>query len=399
MTSSWFERFTAQPHQPFFALGIPLFLIYTFIIMAQYSNILTLNVSLGQFHIYPLVFMIFIQFFLGFLFVVFPRFLMQATIKKDIYMKIFYLYLTASLLYFCGLFISNILVVFGSIILFCAQAWAFQILYKIYKNSIVPDKYDTKWILISYATGLFSHLLFIFTFIIPFEDMEKLAIYASFYLFLFSLIFAISQRMILMFTKVKVDTYIKNKSKYIMEITFTLLLFKVLILMLNDVRLNIIADLPLFLFFTYEIIYKWKLPVFKVSPIMWVLYLALFWIPLGFLLSFIESLSAIIWSNAYYFEKSAVHTFALGYFVTVLIGFGTRVVLGHSGKTPTADSMAVFMFICIQFIVLIRVFAGLSSNFGLDYTFWISLSALLLVLALILWSIRYLGIIIKGYKP
>jgi uncharacterized protein involved in response to NO len=83
----------------------------------------------------------------------------------------------------------------------------------------------------------------------------------------------------------------------------------------------------------------------------------------------------------------------------VLIGFGTRVVLGHSGQTPHADKIAIAMFIFIQLIVLVRLFASFSLNFSLDYIFWINHSALLLVLALLAWSVKYLGILIKGFKP
>lgn len=398
MFTSWYERFSSQPHQPFFALGIPLLAIFTLILFGQFSDIINLNISIMHFHIYPLIFMIFIQFFLGFLFVVFPRFLMQPSIKPAIYMNLFFLYTLASIIYIFGLFYFKPLVFVASLMLFSAQVWAFYILNSIYSKSILTDKYDTKWVLISYLVGLVSHALFLISFFYYNYFVEKLAIYTGFYLFLFILIFAISQRMIPLFTGVKVPTYVKNKSKYILEIVFVLISLKVSILLMDDVRLNIIADLPLFLFFTYELIFKWKLPVFKVSAIVWILYLALFWIPIGFLLSCVESLSHILFSNPLIFEKSVIHTFAIGYFITVLVGFGTRVVLGHSGRTPTADNIAIFMFMFIQVIVLFRIFAALSINFGLEYSFWINFSAILLVIALVAWSTRYLGILIKGHK-
>jgi len=395
---SWYENFSAQPHQPFFALGIPLLAIFTLILLGQFSDVITLNISITQFHIYPLIFMIFIQFFLGFLFVVFPRFLMQAVVKPSVYMQLFYGYALGSIIYLIGLFTFKPLVFVGSLVLFAAQVWAFIILYDIFKKSVVPDKYDTKWILITYLTGIISHVLFLISFFNVSIFIEKLAIYSGFYLFLFALIFAISQRMILIFSKVKVPTYVQNKSKYIMEIIFVLLTLKVATLLMEDPRLNIIADLPLFLFFTYELVIRWKLPVTKVTPIVWILYLALAWIPVGFLLSTIESLAHIL-QTPFIFEKSVIHTFALGYFITILVGFGTRVVLGHSGRTPTADAIAVSMFMIIQFIVLVRIFAGLAINFGFDYIFWINTSAALLVIALFAWSARYLGILIKGHKP
>ena len=177
---TWYERFSAQPHQPFFTTGIPLLAIFTLIILGQFSDVINLKISITQFHIYPLIFMVFIQFFLGFLFVVFPRFLMQAVIKPADYMKLAGLYAIASLIYLIGLFAFKPLVFVGSLILFGAQIWAFTILYGVYKKSIVPDKYDTKWILISYMTGIISHVLFLIAYFNVSIFIEKLAIYSGF---------------------------------------------------------------------------------------------------------------------------------------------------------------------------------------------------------------------------
>ena len=87
---------------------------------------------------------------------------------------------------------------------------------------------------------------------------------------------------------------------------------------------------------------------------------------------------------------------SLGYFLTVLVGFGTRVILGHSGTTPHANNFAIFIFIVIQFIAILRIFTSFSSNFGLDYIFLINLTAVLLIIGLIVWSSKYLTILLKG---
>ena len=78
---AWYKKFSSQPHQPFFVSGILFFILFMMLFTASYSNILTLDNSVFSFHAYPMVFVIFIQFFLGFLFVVFPRFLIQAEIQ------------------------------------------------------------------------------------------------------------------------------------------------------------------------------------------------------------------------------------------------------------------------------------------------------------------------------
>ncbi len=90
----------------------------------------------------------------------------------------------------------------------------------------------------------------------------------------------------------------------------------------------------------------------------------------------------------------SLHILALGYFLTVLLGFGSRVTLGHSGRTPHANKFTVYIFIGVQVLVGLRIFTSLSLNFPLDYVFFVNLSAIFLILLLIAWSIKYLPILL-----
>ncbi len=396
MFTNWYKKFSSQPHQPFFTSGIIFLILFMTLFLFSYLGFLNLDKSILTYHAYTMVFVIFIQFFLGFLFVVFPRFLSQAEIKIEIYMQQFHLYLISSLGIFLSLiFYSSITIVF-QILMLVAQILSFKLLYSIHKKSIVPLKEDTKWVLISFSAGLISHALFIisdFDFSYS-EYLAKFSINEGFYLFLFMIIFTISQRMIPFFTKTKVPTYVVNKSKNLLPAVFSLLALKVILLSFENASLNLLADVPLFILFVRELI-KWKLPVFKVTAIMWVLFLALYWIPVAFFISILESLFHLFNSNII-FEKAVIHTIALGYFLTVLIGFGTRVILGHSGTTPHASKFAIVVFILVQVIALLRIFASFSINTGLDYVFFLNLSASLLICGLIAWSVKYLAILLKG---
>lgn len=397
MFSNWYTKFSSQPHQPFFTSGIIFLVVYMSLLFGVYSNKIFILGNIVNFHIYPMLFIIFTQFFLGFLLVVFPRFLMQAAIAPQVYMQHFFIYLFGSILFFVSLFITPTIQLFSMLILLFAQGLSFYQLLAIQRKSLMKNKNDTKWILITFASGLVAHLLFVISSLAPYLafSLQSIAINVGFYLYLFALIFTVSQRMIPQFTGFKIENYVINKTQYMMEIVYGLLVLKVVLLLGDNESLNIIADLPLFLFFTREL-FKWKLSFRNVPAIIWVLYLALLWIPIGFLFSTLISLSQLLGMTSFFFEKVIIHTFALGYFTTMLIGFGTRVVLGHSGRTPTADKIAIVMFIFLQVVIIVRIFASIASNFGFDYIFWINHSALLLILALLAWSIKYLWILIKG---
>lgn len=396
MLQTWYKKFSSQPHQPFFTSGILFFILFMTLFIASYSNILNLDSNVLLFHAYPMIFVIFIQFFLGFLFVVFPRFLIQAEISVEKYMNQFILYFISSFGILISLLLYSKIVFLFQIMMIIAQVLSFNLLYSIHKKSLVKVKEDTKWVLIAFSTGLISHLLFIISNI----DMNfsylisKIAINSGFYLFLFMIIFVISQRMIPFFTTAKAPNYQINKSKNLLLIVYILLFIKVFLLSFDNAKLNLIADIPLFIVITKELI-KWKLPFFKVPAIMWVLYLGLYWIVFAFGLSIIEGLMAFI-SPSIIFEKAVLHSIAIGYFLTLLVGFGTRVILGHSGRTPHANNFAIVIFIFIQIVAIFRVLSSFSLNFGFDYIFFINLTALLLVIGLIVWSSKYITILLKG---
>jgi uncharacterized protein involved in response to NO len=392
----WYNKFISQPHQPFFTNGILFLLLFILALFLNYSNVVTLVVPLSVFHAYALIFVVFIQFFLGFLFVVFPKFLLQADVNKNVYTKQAIFYFSGSLLFFISIFTSEILTIFSAFLLFCTQLISFKTLYAIHKKSTMKNKKDTLWVLISFAFGLGSNLIFLFSFIQSEYAvlLRQFSINSGFYLFIFMLIFSIAQRMVPFFTSAKIEGYKIDKSKYLLELVFVFLVLKVIILTFLPTSYNLIADIPLFIIFAKELI-RWKLSIKKVSAIMWILFVSLYWIPLGFLASSVESLISIF-DSSIVFEKSIIHIFALGYFCTILLGFGTRVVLGHSGSVPTANNFTVILYIAFQLVVVLRVFSAYSINFGLDYLSLINLTAICFLTIFILWSSKYILILLKG---
>lgn len=396
--TSWYKKFASQPHQPFFTNGVIFFILFITLFAFAYSNSLNLDTSLLTYHAYALIFVVFIQFFLGFLFVVFPKFLMQSEIASKDYMGQFFLYFISSLGILLSLiFYSQITILFQLLMLF-AQILSFRLLYSIHKKSIMKDKNDTKWVLMAFSTGIVSHFLYIVS-EFDFDSsylVSKIAINSGFYLFLFMIIFIISQRMIPFFTRVMVPEYVINKSPKLLDTIFFLLLLKVILLSFDNTKLNLFADIPIFLFILKELV-RWKMPTFRTPPIVWILHLGLYWIVVAFFISIVEGIFSFIYPN-FYFEKVVIHTLAIGYFVTVLIGFGTRVVLGHSGRKIETKLFALFIFISVQILALVRIFASICVNFGLNYIVFIELSAILSILALIIWSFKYVAILLENDK-
>jgi uncharacterized protein involved in response to NO len=380
--------FLSQPHQPFFILGIVNAVVMMLLFALSYKGIVTPQLDTLTLHSYSLIFLVFTNFFTGFLFTTFPRFNQTQVIAKSYYSKIFYANAAASLLFVVGLFLSKELVFLAMLTAFVSHFFIIYKLTTIYKDSRSPDKRDSFWILGANHLGLFSHLLFIISLYVP--SLLNAAINIAFYLYLIFLAFSVGQRMIPFFSH-----SFAEKSKYFIEIVFALFVLKSLFSTsgLPVVELLIDVALAIYLFREFN---SWDLHPFESPAILWVLHLALFWLPIAFALSAVSLTAELFLDTSFYFLN--IHLLALGFLTTVLIGFGTRVTLGHAGMPPQADNFARNIFFFIQAVVVLRLLYSLNIAFGwgAEFLFDISFSAWLLLF--ILWGARYAKVLIWGKK-
>ncbi len=391
-----FTNLTAKPHKPFFFGGAAFAIVTMLVLLLHYQEVLYSRVALPTFHAYTLIFAVFSQFFFGFLCTMFPRFLAVPEIDRKRYLPPFLLLNGSALLFTTSVYWSSSLTVLASAGMFASYLMVSQLLWQLYKQSSVTERFDVNWILLALAAGAISHLLFLISFIDPGQiTINRAAINSGFFLYLFMLIITLSQKMILFFTEGKVVGYQANRSRYFLHSLAGLLLLKV-VFIIGAVNSYGIIDGVLFVVTLRELI-RWRLPVRKVEAILWVLYLSLIWIPIGFLLFFIDSFSQfILGPTGWVFEKAPLHAIGIGYFTTLLIGFGTRIILGHAGQKPAADRYAITLFWLVQIVVLVRLAAGVMLNSEMPlYREMITTSALLWLGLFLLWSTRYIKLLLK----
>ena len=186
-----------------------------------------------------------------------------------------------------------------------------------------------------------------------------------------------------------------SKNVNFVKVVFTLFILKTLSASLEIKVVEIGIDILLAGYTFYEF-YRWKLPMFNSPAILWVLHLALFWIPVAFGLSALSLGTELFLSSSFYFLN--IHLLAIGFLTTVLIGFGTRVTLGHSGQPPHADRYVTNIFWFIQVVVVLRALysVNIAFDWGANFLFDISFSAWLVLF--LLWSGRYARVLLFGKK-
>lgn len=111
---------------------------------------------------------------------------------------------------------------------------------------------------------------------------------------------------------------------------------------------------------------RWKAFDTISNPLLFVLHVAYFWLPLGYaLLAF----SAFGWVFS---ATAALHALTMGAIGSMILAVTTRVSLGHTGRPLQAARLTVFAYWVFMIAVLVRVFGPLS---GTSYLLMIDISA------------------------
>ncbi len=380
--------FFSQPHQPFFVLAFVNAIVTMLIFLLSYKGVIHMAITPSHFHAYGFTYLLFTPAFFGFLFTTFPRFASTPVIEKNTYMRIFNFYYIGSTLFLLGSMVSPFLSAVGMITLFIGHTSGYLILKNIYTTTTMEDKHDIYWIQLAMAFGLGAHLIFIVgqLWVVSFIGFST---EISTYLYLFLLAFAVAQRMVPFFSHCMVE-----KNMALLKQLFILLVLHIL---LEGFKTNtsFVVDL-LIAYLTGKEILRWKLPFPNPNPLLMVLHVALFWVPVAFALSGLTNFISLISDVS--FLALDIHTITLGFVFTILIGFGTRVTLGHSGNQMSADKVTTFLLAWTQVVVLLRILTSFGAAFGLNFMILFDITATAWLIMFVAWALRFFAVLIQGKK-
>ncbi len=377
--------FLSQPHQPFFIFGVLWALVSMMLFTLSHKGIATLTLSENEFHLYGLAFIVFAQFFHGFLFTTFPRFCTSMTIPKDVYVRIVWLYQIGATLFFVGSLTSEWIVLTAMFFLLFAHSMAIYTLFWIYKTGQSPLKQDPYWILVAHSIAIAAHGFWVIAYTMDLlwslhNWLPLITPVIVNFLFVF-LTFAVAQRMIPFFSHSQ-----ESKSNHFIKIVFASFVIKTFFAVFSIPFGEALVGIVLAVYLFREFL-DWKLHPFNAPAIVWILHIALFWLPVGLLIGSLIQIAEMIYGVSFLF--AGTHLLVLGFLTTVLIGFGTRVTLGHSGQPPHADKITIGLFWWTQVLILLRFSLSIDSAFGGSHP-WLFDTAVCAWIALFtVWSVRY----------
>jgi uncharacterized protein involved in response to NO len=114
-----------------------------------------------------------------------------------------------------------------------------------------------------------------------------------------------------------------------------------------------------------------------------VLFISFAWLPVAFALYGAQSL-IFISTGAFTLSRAPAHALFIGFFGSALIAMVTRVTQGHSGRSLSLPGAAVFAFIAIQCVAILRILAALLP----DAKLWQAIAAIAWIVAFTPWVVR-----------
>jgi len=383
--------FLSQPHQPFFLAGIVWAIVVMVVYMVSYKLMLkgTLNSNLAPvtFHAYTLIFIVFTQFFIGFLYTTFSRFCQAPPIKKPYYLRTFFLYQVASLFIVLGYFFSTTLMFVGMFVLLVGQIVFLYMLQRIFTSSQPALRDDPFWILTSLYIGTLAHAIWIIELVFHWQEY---AMPFAFNLYLIFMTFSVAQRMVPWFSHSQAE-----KNPRFVAIVFASFIFKSFTSVLELPLAEAGISLFLGIFILMEV-RRWNLSFKQAPNILKILHVALFWMPVALILGSIFEILEVILNTGFMFVDK--HLLALGFLTTIIIGFGTRVTLGHSGQPPHADDTTLKLFYLTQVVVGLRFLFSVVFGFNMPMLWMFDLALSLWLILFLFWGWKFGPVLIFGKK-
>lgn len=365
---TWIEKFISQPHQLFFASTI-----FFAIVTMSLTILLLSGLFQGNFttiHSFGLTYGVFTNAFLGFLITVIPKYTNSIIIDKKYYVLPWVILQIGIISTLIDYEMIGKLVVIFTIFYFN------YIFYKTIRKGKATAKKETIYLNIL----LFMGSLFLLSELILNQYLSILIFFG----YLVSLVFIVAQRMVPVFYSNHTQTSPWKKPKYLTEISSILFLLVGIALQFESILFFKMSSFLSMIYFGYIII---NLNIYKKTPpILSILVVAFIWLEIGFIALFIESIFEI------QSLKLSLHIFALGFVTNLLIGFGSRVIMGHAvpAQKIFADKITIFLFVLTQVIVISRILASVifinDINIFMDILY---LSSILWIVLFIIWTLRY----------
>jgi len=336
-------------------------------------------------HAWIMVFGLLGPFIFGFLFTTFPRWQNAPEVRRAVYVPVFVALVVSLGLALWGAMGSPAAFLAGVIVGCVAWFAAWIVLLHVLRGAKAVVSHG---VIAAAALGIavLSQLAFAVGLWRDDADLLHLAPQAALWGGVLPLVYAVCHRMIPFFTQSAVPLYRAFRPTWWL-VTVTLLCLVHLALQLAGVeRWFWLTDVPLATLTLYCGL-RWQPWRSRPYPLLWTLYVAYFWLPLGLALQSVADLSFALTGEGL-LGRAPLHALGIGFLSSLILAMASRVTLGHSGRRLIMDQFTVGCFLALQVAALLRICSEVEPVAGLIPPLQVA-SVLAWTSGMFAWSIRY----------
>jgi len=388
MAKIW-RIFSAAPHRMFFLAGTmqSLCVMIWWLVdlggrFGQHYAPVNWSMSALDAHAFLMLFGFFPFFIFGFLMTTYPRWMNGEEVERRFYVPAFILMVAGNGLLYVALTNKFWLAVAGVLFLGGWGAGLYALL-RVYWRAKHPDKRHALITSIVLALGwLLAASWFAGT---TGETSLPVTIAKSggIWMLLLPVFFVVSHRMIPFFSANVIPGYTIVRPYWALALIWLASMLHGLMEIAGFYRWLWLVDLPMAALALYLTL-SWRLLASMATPLLAMLHIGFAWLSVSMLLFGVQSL--LLMGGHVLLGRAPLHALVLGYFTSMVLGMVTRVTLGHSGRTLTADRLTWTIFLVFQGAVLLRI-ASEIPGVGFEMRSWLFLgSALIWLITFGIWA-------------
>jgi len=337
-------------------------------------------------HAWLMVFGLLGPFVFGFLFTTFPRWQSATEVRRAVYVPVFAVLLAAACLALVGALTSARWFLAGVALAAAGwlAAWAVLMSVMLRAQAIVSHAVVAACAI---GIGAVSQLAYAAGLWLDDAAILHLALRAALWGCLLPLVYAVCHRMIPFFTQSAVPGYRAHRPGWWLYAVVTLCLAHLALALAGGFGWLWAVDAPLAAITLYGGL-RWQPRAARGIPLLWTLYAAYFWLPLGLALQAAADVSFAL-TGDWLLGRAPLHALGIGFLSSLVVAMASRVTLGHSGRRLSMDRFTLACFLALQLAAVLRVGSELLTALPAAFLPLVVTSAAVWFAGIAAWSLRY----------
>lgn len=351
------ELITRSPHRAGFVPGIAICLLLAVFWAAELAarltgSSITTSIAISQAHGLIMLYGIFPFFMCGFCYTAVPRWLNTANPPPRLFVGVPLLLLGGVLCWLAGLWLGHGWLLAGSLLQLAGLSALALTLLGMIRRSQVADRLHASLVVAGFALGAAGLVCAALWLAGLFANGWWWTRHLALYGFLLPVFLTVAHRMLPFFSGSVLKPYTPWRPYWLLQLWLagSLLHGALGIALLPQWPL----DLLLAGLFGYTS-WRWQLHRSLTVPLLAMLHLAFAWLGAAFLLLALADLGLLS-------PLAGLHAITLGFFITMLVGFASRVMLGHSGRPLQASPALWRLYLLLHGVAMLRVLADIASS-------------------------------------